>query len=185
MIKDNQIFFNRLHIVLDAVVVTASYACAWAIKFLSPWSDTTPGETALSAETYFSFLYFLVPAHLLLYSIYNLYSSKRSNRFRTEVYGIFRANTVGIVGVMVSFFLLSTSVAGVIDFSRSFIFMFYLLNMLMMILSRSPFLPMTHWKIAFSYSSRLTSLSITSSPALYPCRKGMVSFRVVLSEHEP
>lgn len=136
MIKDNQIFFNRLHIVLDAVVVTASYACAWAIKFLSPWSDTTPGETALSAETYFSFLYFLVPAHLILYSIYNLYSSKRSNRFRTEVYGIFRANTVGIVGVMVSFFLLSTSVTGVIDFSRSFIFMFYLLNMLMMILYR-------------------------------------------------
>ncbi len=129
MIKDNQIFFNRMHIVLDGVVVIVSYALAWWIKFLSPLANTTPGETALSAETYFSLLYLIVPVYLFLYSIYNLYSSKRATRIRTEVGGILKANTVGIVAVMVAFFLLSTRVRGVVNFSRAFILMFYGINM--------------------------------------------------------
>ena len=106
MIRDNQIFFNRMHVVLDGIVVAASYTAAWAIKFLSPMAETTPGVTALSAESYFSALYFLIPGYLILYAAYNLYSSKRSTRVRTEVGGIIKANTVGIVGVMVVFFLI-------------------------------------------------------------------------------
>ena len=47
MIKDNQIFFNRMHVVLDGIVVAASFMLAWAIKFMTPWADTTPGVTAL------------------------------------------------------------------------------------------------------------------------------------------
>ena len=50
MIRDNQIFFNRMHVVLDGIVVAGSYTAAWAIKFLSPMAETTPGVTALSAE---------------------------------------------------------------------------------------------------------------------------------------
>ena len=33
MIKDNQKHFNRLQVVLDAVVVILSYALAWGLKF--------------------------------------------------------------------------------------------------------------------------------------------------------
>ena len=40
MIKDNQKYFNRLHVVLDALVVAASYMLAWYLKFASPFSDT-------------------------------------------------------------------------------------------------------------------------------------------------
>ncbi len=136
MIKDNQIFFNRMHIVLDGLVVMGSFLLAWVIKFLTPLADTTPGVTALPAETYFRVLYFIVPAYLILYSIYNLYTSKRATRIRTEIWNIIKANTVGIVGVMVIFFLLSTSIDGIVDFSRTFIFLFYFINMTLTILYR-------------------------------------------------
>ena len=136
MIKDNQIFFNRMHIVLDGLVVAVSFLLAWAIKFLTPLAESTPGVTALSAETYFRTLYFIVPGYLILYGIYNLYSSKRSSRIRVEVAGIFKANTVGIGLVMISFFMLSTSVDGVVDFSRTLILLFYIINMILTFLYR-------------------------------------------------
>ncbi len=136
MIKDNQIFFNRMHIVLDGLVVVVSFLLAWSIKFLTPLAESTPGVTALSAETYFRTLYFIVPGYLVLYGIYNLYSSKRSSRIRTEVAGIIKANTVGIGLVMISFFLLSTSVDGVVDFSRTLILLFYIINTALTILYR-------------------------------------------------
>ncbi len=126
MIKDNQIFFNRMHIVLDGLVVAVSFLLAWAIKFLTPLAESTPGVTALSAETYFRTLYFIVPGYLILYGIYNLYSSKRSSRIRVEVAGIFKANTVGIGLVMISF----------LDFSRTLILLFYVINMILTFLYR-------------------------------------------------
>ena len=128
MIKDNQIFFNRIHIVLDGLVTIVSFLLAWALKFLTPRADYTPGVTALPAETYFRTLYFIVPGYLILYGIYNLYSSKRSSKVGGELAGIIKANTVGIGLVMISFFLLSTSVTGMVDFSRSLILLFYLIN---------------------------------------------------------
>ena len=33
MIKDNQQHFNRLHVVVDALVVAAAYLLAWTIQF--------------------------------------------------------------------------------------------------------------------------------------------------------
>ena len=125
-----------MHIVLDGLVVAVSFLLAWSIKFLTPLAESTPGVTALSAETYFRTLYFIVPGYLILYGIYNLYSSKRSSRIRVEVAGIFKANTVGIGLVMISFFMLSTSVDGVVDFSRTLILLFYVINMIMTFLYR-------------------------------------------------
>ena len=136
MIKDNQVFFNRMHIVLDGVVVILSFALAWAIKFLTPMAETQPGVTALSAEAYFSALYFIVPAYLILYSMNNLYTSKRATGVRTEVMGIIQANTIGVAGVMVAFFLLATSFNSVINFSRSLIAWFYVINVTLTILYR-------------------------------------------------
>ena len=131
MIKDNQIMFNRFHIVLDGIVVILSFAVAWLIKFGTPWSVYTPGVNALSAETYFTALYFIVPLYLVLYSMSSLYTSKRVTRIRTEVAGIFRANTLGIVILMVVFFLLYSYVPGMMNFSRSFLAYFYVTNIIL------------------------------------------------------
>lgn len=136
MIKDNQTFFNRMHVVLDGVVTVASFLIAWAIKFMTPMAKTTPGVTALPAETYFGTLYFIVPIYLVLYAVYDLYTPKRSSKMGTEIWGILRANTVGILIVVAIFFLLSTSFEGIVDFSRSFLLLFYILNVIFTILYR-------------------------------------------------
>ena len=43
MIKDNQKYFNRLHLLVDAVVIALSYSLGWLIKFATPLADTEPG----------------------------------------------------------------------------------------------------------------------------------------------
>ena len=50
MIKDNQQHFNRLQVVMDAVVVIVSYAFAWWLKFSSGFVDYEIG--VLSFEFY-------------------------------------------------------------------------------------------------------------------------------------
>ena len=87
MIKDNQKYFNRLHLLIDAVVIAISYLLAWLIKFATPLSDTEPGVTALSVETYFSALYFIVPGYVLLYYVFNMYTPKRATRRKYEIAG--------------------------------------------------------------------------------------------------
>ena len=136
MIKDNQVIFNRLHVVLDGIAAAISYSIAWLLKFKSPFAVTTPGVTALPVGTYFSALYFIVPVYLVLYSMNQLYTSKRVTRIRTEVAGIVRANTVGVGLVMIAFFLISSSFRGAVDFSRGMILMFYVINIVLTTLYR-------------------------------------------------
>ena len=131
MIKDNQTYFNRLHVVLDGVVVAMSYLLAWYIKFMTPFASTTPGVTAYSAGTYFSMLYFIIPLYLVLYSVDSLYNSKRARQIRNEIFEIVRSNTIGIVLLMVVFFLMNMP-----HFSRTFIGLFYVLNIFLTSLYR-------------------------------------------------
>ena len=65
MIKDNQKYFNQLHIIIDGLVVAASYLLAWFLKFEGFLSG---GATlAHTPAFYFSALYFLVPGYLIIY----------------------------------------------------------------------------------------------------------------------
>lgn len=126
MIKDNQTYFNRLHVVLDGAVVAGSYMLAWVIKFRTMFATTTPGVTAYSERTYFSALYFIVPLYLILYMAGNLYNSRRVARIRNEFFEIIRANTFGILGCIVVFFM-----SGLNDFSRTFLGLFYIINVVL------------------------------------------------------
>ena len=56
MIKDNQRYLNRLHVVVDAVVTAASYLLAWWLMFGSRFADKEIG--VLDMGIYFSALYF-------------------------------------------------------------------------------------------------------------------------------
>lgn len=131
MIKDNQVIFNRLHIVLDGVAIVISFLYAWYIKFKSPFAVYEPGVTALTVKEYFSVLYLIVPLFLILYSANNLYTSKRVTRIRSEVAGIFWANSIGIGAVMIVFFIVSNELRGYADFSRGLLMIFYVTNILL------------------------------------------------------
>ena len=61
MIKDNQQHFNRLHVLVDALVITVAYLLAWTIQFkiLDKISGFLFGD-------YMLMLIPLVPGYLLL-----------------------------------------------------------------------------------------------------------------------
>ena len=123
MIKDNQKYFNRLHLLADAVVVALAYLLAWYIKFCTIFADTEPGAGALDMGTYFSFLYFVVPEYIVLYYFFNLYAAKRATRRKYEFEGIIKANTVGIVIFIVFLYLIKQQY-----FSRFMMGAFYVIN---------------------------------------------------------
>ncbi len=125
MIKDNQKYFNRLHLLMDAVVVAISYLLAWYIKFCTIFADTEPGAGALDMGTYFSFLYFVVPEYIVLYYFFNLYAPKRATRRKLELEGLFKANVVGIVFFIVFLYMIKQQ-----DFSRFMMGAFFVINIL-------------------------------------------------------
>lgn len=123
MIKDNQKYFNRLHVLFDACVVAGSYMLAWFVKFKSGLMDSDAG---LSMETYFSAMIFIVPVYIALYSWCNLYSSKRMSGRVHEFYNIVKANTFGLITIMVVLFIIKEQ-----NFSRTMMFVFYALNVIL------------------------------------------------------
>ena len=128
MIKDNQKYFNRLQVFLDAAIVIISYILAWFIKFRV--LDSEGG--ALSMSQYFRTLYLIVPGYLLLYSMFHLYTSKRDTKSKYEISNILMANAVGIGCFMVIQYLLKQ-----MHFSREMLLIFVVANSFFMILSRS------------------------------------------------
>ena len=121
MIKDNQKFFNRLHVVIDACVIAVSYSLSWLLKFKSGIMDVE-GDI-LVPSVYFSALIYLIPVYLLLYYAFNLYTSKRVQGRRLEAGNIIKANTVGVLSFILVLYIIKQ-----IDFSRQMLFIFYVIN---------------------------------------------------------
>ncbi len=132
MIKDNQKYFNRLHLLVDAVVIALSYSLGWLIKFATPLADTEPGVSALSVKTYFSALYFIVPGYVLLYYFFNMYTPKRATRRKYEIAGIIKANTVGTMLFMVVLYAFKIE-----HFSRFLVGLFYVINIILATFSKT------------------------------------------------
>lgn len=132
MIKDNQKVFNRLHLLVDAVVVAISYLLAWYIKFCTVFADTEPGAGALDMGTYFSFLYFVIPEYIILYYFFNMYAPKRATRRKYEIGGILKANTAGIVIFIVFLYMIKQQ-----HFSRFIMGAFFVINIVFATISRT------------------------------------------------
>ena len=126
MIKDNQQHFNRLHVLIDALVIIASYMLAWAIQF-----QILHKTTGLLFGQYMIVLVFLVPAYLLLYMAFSLYTTKSVRRKRVELGKIVEANTIGLVLFLAGMYLLR-SASNVTDYySRMMLLYFYVINILL------------------------------------------------------
>ena len=130
MIKDNQKYFNRLHLLIDALVVAGSYMLSWYLKFEGPFADKSKG--ALEMEFYFSAMYILIPGYIFLYYINRMYTPKRAQRIENEIANILRANVMGAVAFMVAIYAFAIR-----DFSRGVIGIFFILNVTITLLVRS------------------------------------------------
>jgi Undecaprenyl-phosphate glucose phosphotransferase len=130
MIKDNQKVFNRLLVVMDALITGASFILSYFIKFYI--LENGPGPGVLPVTSYIELLILIVPAYILLYYQCNVYTPKRTARRRNEIYNIIQANTIGIAAIIIVLYMIVKE----INFSRSVMVIFYLLNIFLDSMSR-------------------------------------------------
>ena len=132
MIKDNQQHFNRLHVLVDALVITVAYLLAWTIQFkiLDKISGFLFGD-------YMLMLIPLVPGYLLLYAAFGMYTTKSVRRKRVEFEKIVQANTLGLGLFMMAMFLLRWNTEFTNNFSRMVLFYFYAINIVLEAIARN------------------------------------------------
>lgn len=130
MIKNNQHILNRVHVILDAAVIVASYGMAWFLRFKS---GIFPIDAwYLSLRVYMSALIFIVPGYLLLYYMFQLYTPKRVQGRRLEAWHVIQANVIGFMA-----FILILYVRHQTNFSRRMLFVFLCINIFLEILMRN------------------------------------------------
>lgn len=123
MIRDNQKYFNRLLVLLDALVITATYWLAWFLWLSGMVRENDPDTGILSVQVYLIAFLAIVPEYLILYNRFDLYSSKRTAKTVYEIFNIIKANTIGLLAVMVVLFAINIP-----DFSRGMVGVFYGIN---------------------------------------------------------
>ena len=128
MIKENQKHFNRLQVLIDAFVLLFSYVAAWVIKFQIISSD----DGSLSLRTYMIALPITVLVYLGLYYLFSLYTPKRVQGRRLELWNIVKANTVGIALFLGVLYLIK-----MMHFSREMLFIFYVINICLEAIARN------------------------------------------------
>lgn len=121
MIKDNQRYLNRLHIVLDVIGIMLSYVLAWYLKFNT--SIFFGVVSMYSGTDYVMALIGIVPLFLILYAAVGLYSPKRVLGRRVEISKIIEANSLGLLCILTVLYLMKLQ-----HFSREMIFIFYCTN---------------------------------------------------------
>lgn len=129
MIKDNQKYFNRLHVVIDGLVIAVSYLLAWYLQFTF-FVDDMIGK--LPDSVYLSTLLVIVPGFLMLYWMFQMYTPKRVQGRRVELANIVKANMIGLLLFMAASFLIKQ-----MDFSRQMILNFISLNIVLETLMRN------------------------------------------------
>ncbi|MBO6015896.1 MAG: undecaprenyl-phosphate glucose phosphotransferase, partial [Lachnospiraceae bacterium] len=128
MIKDNQKYFNRLQIVLDAAAIVIAYALAWYIKFRGPFDLVDEGVGYLSGRIYFGALVFIVPGYLALNYIFQLYTTKRSTSLKMDCFNLIRSNIMGTVFFIAFLYMIREQ-----NFSRTMIVIFGGINVVVQI----------------------------------------------------
>lgn len=114
---------------MDAVIIAASYFLAWLIR-MQIFPDRTAG--VLGPRTYFSALFLIIPGYLLLNYIFNLYTSKRYASSKRDAYGVMQSNVVGSLLFVSALYIINQP-----HFSRSMIFIFAVINMILEFLARA------------------------------------------------
>lgn len=130
MIKDNQKYFNRLQVIIDALVIIGSYALAWYMRFKSGLFQMDPWY--LSLNVYMGVLIYIVPGYLILYYIFQLYTPKRVQGRRLEAWHILQANVIGLMAYILVLYLKREQ-----DFSRTMIFVFFCINVFADVFARN------------------------------------------------
>ena len=122
MIKDNQKVFNRLLVVIDAIITAVSLILGYILKFYV--LQNGPGPGVLPLRDYISLLVFIIPGYVLVYYQVGVYTPKRTVRRRLEIFDIIKANTFGMAALIIVIYLVMRE----LPYARSVLALFYVLN---------------------------------------------------------
>ena len=132
MIKDNQKHFNRLHVLIDALVFIIAYALAFYIRFISGLIPPVENFAGPEYQKYAVLLLFIVPIYLILCALFNLYTPKRVAGRKTEIINIIVVNALGVVTIIVGLYLLE-----LMHYSRATLGIFAFLSTVIQIFVRT------------------------------------------------
>ncbi len=124
MIIDNQKHFSRLHVLIDIVVISFSYLCAWWMRFKGPFQ-----ASAVTSKTFQDFMFlllFIVPGYLILYQAFDLYTPLRMQGRRLVLSEILKANTLGVLMIIAVLYIVDEN-----NYSRLTFLIFYVINSLL------------------------------------------------------
>lgn len=119
MIRENQKYFSALQVFLDAFVIYASFSFTFYFRFYM----LSDGDSSFTFGQSVKLISFTVPILLLLYSWFDLYSSRRTKSFTSECITIIGCNILSIL-IFIGFLYSIKE----IDFSRKFLGFFPFIN---------------------------------------------------------
>ncbi len=135
MIKDNQKTLNRLHILMDLLIIVVSFLIAYYLRFYSFLTNLAifkvESGTFYPLSVYAQSLYALVPLYLFIYNSAKLYTPKRGKRRWAEFFHVSYSNFLGL-----AFYFFLLYMIGEDDISRMFLGMFTLINVILCTLAR-------------------------------------------------
>ena len=110
---------------LDGLVIVATYALAWYVRFQTGFNNDAEFTGVLSAKIYFSTLLYIVPGYLILNYLFGLYTSKRYSSAQRDIVNVIKSNTVGMILFIGILYIIRQN-----HISRSMIFIFYAFNII-------------------------------------------------------
>ena len=122
--------FNRMQVLLDAIVIIISYIAGYLLRFMPQWYDESIPHLPMSAYTVY--LPVVVVLFLFLYYQYDLYSSRRMSGRKRELVAIISANTLGLLIFIILLYLFHQN-----DISRGVVFIFWGVNIVAETLERN------------------------------------------------
>lgn len=142
MIKENQKYFNGLHLILDAITTVVSFCLAYYIRFDIPLfaPKQKPGTIGIFYYTLKDYLFplykspvlYIMLGFIVLYYFFHLYAPKRFLSRKFELINIIKANIVGVAIIFVVFYLFKLN-----NYSRTLILCFAMVNIVLSTLIRN------------------------------------------------
>lgn len=126
------------YVMLDVITILFSYALAWYVRVGNPWYGVAEHNKRIMGSTYVAAILLIVPIYLILYTFFNLYSSRTLSRKWLELVNVFKADFMGFLLLSLALFLGSKHIL-INNFSRSMVFLFTIFNFLMEIGARNIF----------------------------------------------
>ena len=126
MVRENQKYFNGFQILLDISMIYISFLLAYILRF-----HILDGQSPFTLRASFKLISLTVPIYLILYSWFDLYSSKRIKSFTAEASVIIGCNILSYLMFIFLLYLIKE-----MDFSRQALSFFLVINIVLTICYR-------------------------------------------------